>query len=322
MRGLSCGAAAAGALGLALGLLAAGARASVYWGGYDPSAFGDFVAAAGKEPSVRALRMHASEALPVAAMGAARGAGMVPYVELLPVDADYHWDNWTLRSIADGAHDAAWRKIAAAARFWKYPFFLSFAPWMNEDGAFPWASDRGLFVAAWHRVWGIFNASGAGNANWVWSPSALEEPMAAELYPGDAYVDWVGAEAVNRPHSWRTFTQRLGPLYDELLKVAPFKPVLAVTACAEHLSLVESKQAWIRNTLHNEVTALRRIKGLVWRNVVQAKDDLRIQSSRSAQAAFAACVGSDYYASNWFSRLCDDKIQPLTPLEPDDDGAL
>src|SRR5262249_34947040 len=57
------------------------------------------------------------------------------------------------------------------------------------------------FVEAWRRVVDIFNEVGAENVSWAWVPQAASptdtssvDPNLDAYYPGDAYVDWVGAD--------------------------------------------------------------------------------------------------------------------------------
>lgn len=61
------------------------------------------------------------------------------------------------------------------------------------------------FIAAWRRVVSIFRAEGTTNIEWVWTMSAYsfsrnpsDSRYAARYYPGDTYVDYVGAD----PYNW------------------------------------------------------------------------------------------------------------------------
>jgi hypothetical protein len=60
------------------------------------------------------------------------------------------------------------------------------------------------FIAAWRRVVTIFNSQGASNVEWTWQMTAYafrtnsnDPRAAAKWYPGDAWVDNVGADAYN-----------------------------------------------------------------------------------------------------------------------------
>jgi beta-mannanase len=60
------------------------------------------------------------------------------------------------------------------------------------------------FIAAWRKVVAIFDAQGATNVEWTWQMTAYsfrakatDGRAAIKWYPGDAYVDNVGADGYN-----------------------------------------------------------------------------------------------------------------------------
>jgi Glycosyl hydrolase family 26/PASTA domain len=71
------------------------------------------------------------------------------------------------------------------------------------------------FVAAWRRAVDIFRQVGALNVSFAWIPNTFPptpvdwvDPDIAVYYPGDTYVDWVGADTYDvGPSSW------LDPIY-------------------------------------------------------------------------------------------------------------
>jgi beta-mannanase len=63
------------------------------------------------------------------------------------------------------------------------------------------------FVAAWRRVVDIFREVGAANVSFAWIPVVYpDHPVTwvdsdiAAYYPGDSYVDWVGADTGDSRH--------------------------------------------------------------------------------------------------------------------------
>jgi len=76
-------------------------------------------------------------------------------------------------------------------------------------------------------------AQGATNVKWVWSPNVrygAELPL-ANLYPGSAYVDWLGLDGYNwglDPHlprpAWQSFEEIFGATYREVTALAPGNP--------------------------------------------------------------------------------------------------
>lgn len=109
---------------------------------------------------------------------------------------------YALSTIIDGTHDAYITKFAEAVRDSKWPIAMRFMHEMNGNW-YPW-SERvnhnapGQFAEAWRHVHDIFTKVGATNVIWVWSPNVIrhfENISLAALYPGDAYVDWIGVTA-------------------------------------------------------------------------------------------------------------------------------
>jgi hypothetical protein len=118
----------------------------------------------------------------------------------------------TVKDIRSGAVDAYIRAYARDVRDYGKPVLIT--PFVAEfNGAWWWAvspdANPGLttddFVQAWRRVVDIFRAVGANNVSWAWVvnsyPQPTDEPVIA-YYPGDDYVDWVGADIydVSPPH--------------------------------------------------------------------------------------------------------------------------
>ena len=74
---------------------------------------------------------------------------------------------------------------------------------------YPWGvgvngNTSGDYVAAWRHVHDVFAQVGATNVVWLWSPNiirSLPRVGLADLYPGDAYVDWVGLTGYAKPES-------------------------------------------------------------------------------------------------------------------------
>lgn len=137
---------------------------------------------------------------------------------------------YSLSTITDGAHDAYITKFAEAVRNSKWPIAMRFMHEMNGNW-YPW-SERvnhnapGQFVAAWRHVHDIFAKVGATNVIWVWSPNVIrhfENISLAELYPGDAYVDWVGVTAYEVTE--QTTDQLLDPTMNEIRRFTR-KPML------------------------------------------------------------------------------------------------
>jgi Glycosyl hydrolase family 26 len=216
---------------------------------------------------------------------------------------------YALQNIANGSFDSYIAQWARDARAWGHPFFLRFAHEMNGNWN-SWSeqvngNSAGQYVLAWQHVHDVFAQNGATNATWVWSPNVSytgSTPM-SELYPGDAYVDWIALDGYNwgtvGGHSWQSFTNVFSPSYSEITAISTKPLLIAETAAAESGG---NKANWITSALTSEVDNFPRIKGFVWFNE-NKETDWRIESSAKAQAAFRRAVKPSRYATNSYSNI-------------------
>jgi hypothetical protein len=106
---------------------------------------------------------------------------------------------YALAKIIGGEFDPYITRFALAVRDNRLPIVLRFAHEMNGKW-YPWSERRsgnslGEYVQAWRHVHDVFARLGATNVIWVWSPNIIRPVPSVKLpplYPGDAYVDWVG----------------------------------------------------------------------------------------------------------------------------------
>ncbi|MCW2698976.1 MAG: domain containing protein [Blastococcus sp.] len=125
----------------------------------------------------------------------------------------------TARMITVHAGSAGWRQVAKAAPGSAlYNDIVRWAQTIKARGGHvmvaynhePEAAAGGSrgssadFIAAYRRVVNIFDSQGASNVEWTWQMTAYafrtkpgDSRAAAKWYPGDAYVDNVGADAYN-----------------------------------------------------------------------------------------------------------------------------
>jgi hypothetical protein len=88
------------------------------------------------------------------------------------------------------------------------------------------------FVAMWRRVHDVVESVGIDDPTrlaWVFSVNNVDGPVRTEsLYPGDAYVDWVGIDGYNwgtsGGHQWETPSQVFDPMVTRL-RALTAKPV-------------------------------------------------------------------------------------------------
>jgi beta-mannanase len=128
------------------------------------------------------------------------------------------WASAKTTEINTGAHDAWIRQQADAVKALGKPVMIRYL-WemdlLKEESISP--AD---FIAAWRRIHTIFQNRGATNARWVWCPSAhsFNSGIGPTWYPGDEYVDWIGADGYNwgsqaEPNKWRPFRDVFANFY-------------------------------------------------------------------------------------------------------------
>lgn len=161
------------------------------------------------------------DALPATYRGAPRGTVVM-----------LSWRAPRYGSVLNGSQD---NRIAASARnLARYgrPIFLRFAWEMNGDW-YEWGGPRNgnkpaNFVAVWRRIHKIFQAEGATNVGWVWSPNHHSNPQSSwndlpHYYPGDAYVDWVGVSG------YSTAARTPDQLFDHVYQLYADRKPLIIT---------------------------------------------------------------------------------------------
>jgi mannan endo-1,4-beta-mannosidase len=162
------------------------------------------------------------------------------------------------------------------------------------------------FVATWRYIHDIFDAAGATNVLWVWSPIAgAATPNRAvdlnieEVYPGDEYVDWIGMSGFNfgttqQPWGvagWETFSQIFFASYTRMGGLANKPIVIAETASTEEGG---DKAAWITEAFGSELPErFPNVRAVVWFNIVK-ETDWRVESSPESLRAFVTQASSPY----------------------------
>lgn len=230
---------------------------------------------------------------------------------------------YTLSHIVNGDLDDYLYRYAGEIVQTGLPVVLRFDHEMNGNW-YPWSAGMASYnntpakyIAAWQHIWQIFNRVGANQyAIWMWAPSRVDnlKPVSngkvtgqtniADDYPGDQYVDWVGASTYLR-------TAGLGPSYDATfgktiaaLKAVTTKPIyIAETAAIQADAtgdLTSLKASWTSNAIAGFV-ADPQIVGFAWfnndksamqDNGTQLLNDWRFDSSAPVLDAFKQAISS------------------------------
>jgi hypothetical protein len=122
-----------------------------------------------------------------------------------------------------------------------------------------------------------------------------------------------GGPNQGRQVDWQSFQEIFGLTYDQLSQISPTKPMMIAETSSTETG--GSKAEWIADALTNQLPAhFPKVKAFVWFNWNLEGMDWVIESSRSAQAAFAKGIASAYYAQNQFANLNTSPIPPLDQL--------
>ncbi|HEU0016233.1 MAG TPA: glycosyl hydrolase [Longimicrobium sp.] len=163
------------------------------------------------------------------------------------------------------------------------------------------------YRAAWQRIVGIFRREGASNVRFVFNPN-VGNPITksatgashwnwyANYYPGDEYVDYVGAHGFNAPKLWGGSWQSPSRMFDgdeadhmlsDLEKRYPNKPII-IGEFATAEGSEGQKAAWIRDA-YALLRSHPRVVGAVWFDM-NKEADWRIDSSAGALAAYRTAM--------------------------------
>jgi hypothetical protein len=253
---------------------------------------------------------------PVDWMDSTRQLGSLPLVTWEPWQPKSHPDNlnepeFSLKNILDGQFDAYLHTWAQAAKSWRHPFFLRFAPEMN-GGWVTWSelangNQAGQFVQAWKYVYGIFKEYQVKNVTWVWCPNVVRSDLIPleKLYPGDEYVDWIGMDGFNwgadsnQPlQKWQSFMDVFEETYRQLQTMSTKPIMIPEIGSADNGG---NKAAWITDAYAVQLPKnFPKIKAVIWFDQI-TQHDWRLDSSPATFAAYTNAIQNGLYADNAFA---------------------
>ncbi len=205
--------------------------------------------------------------------------------------------------ILDGSYDTFIQQYARDAAAYRKPTLLRFAG--EENGNWnAWSpgvngNTAETFVAAWRHIHDLFAAEHATNVQWVWAPNIEFEGSVpfASVYPGDAYVDWMGLDGYNWGpngdiHTWISGYQLFGPSIESLMGLSS-KPIMISEIGSTELG--GNKPTWIVDwLLHDLPASFPRVRAVVWFDE-NKEEDWRVDSSPATLAAYRQVVASPVY---------------------------
>lgn len=209
----------------------------------------------------------------------------------------YNWAQVASGALDRSVIDPEARRLAAYRR----RVFLTFDP--EADSQTPAKGTPAQYVAAWRHIYDRFQALGADNVVWVWTTTGYlgdgHGKTIAAMYPGAAYVDWIGYDPYNfytcHNTGWVSFQEMVSPFYNWLMAHGydnkPFMlPEYSTDASPGKPSLEASWYAGILQGLRSHPN----IRALVQWDSNVPTCDLRLTNGPGALRAFAA-VGHSHY---------------------------
>lgn len=223
--------------------------------------------------------------------------------------------DYTLPKIIAGDFDAYLTQYAKDIASTGLPLAIRLDHEMNGVW-YPWAEQTGSgapingnnvgdYVKMWQHVHDVFEANGANQyVIWVWAPNIVNNLPAANqstdflrsLYPGDAYVDWVGVSGYQRPpyksDNDATFGYTFDRTLNQLREITDKKILLAEVGASEAGG---TKPAWVKSFFEGfDPGRNDDVIGFAWFNLAVttyvdgqlATNDWRVDSRANSLEAF------------------------------------
>jgi hypothetical protein len=189
------------------------------------------------------------------------------------------WGCTYSEKIISGSLDDIIRKTAQVMKAFGHEFFMRYC-WEMDGSRKQWeVKGPEKFVAAWRRMWTIFQEEGATNVVWVWTPNAAgfkdkrsytdDQPPAPFFYPGDDYVDWIASDGYNWGVSKRDQGDRwrhVIEIFDEFMVFARQRPkpiMIGEYGAQEQSQDPQAKPHWFR-VAHQTFMDLPRTEACPW----------------------------------------------------------
>jgi hypothetical protein len=228
--------------------------------------------------------------------------------------------------IAAGSYDSTIVAQADALAAVGAPVILTFN---HEPESDPRNGSPADFVAAWQHYVDVFRDQGATNVSFalILEADTYGSASVQQWYPGDSYVDWVGADGYNRfgcngsPAQWVDFSTLFSPLED--FAVLHGKPaMIAEWASVENPGVPGEKAAWIAAAAQ-ALGGWPQVKASLYFDDggVQQGCDFALSSSPSAEQAFAAMGAQPFFNPRPRAVLTSSTADGAAPLTVSFDGA-
>lgn len=209
-------------------------------------------------------------------------------------EPQYNYD-----TINSGSEDSYISQFAASAKSYGYPIILVPFDEMNiNENAWGDPSENSTtaansntpakFIQAWQRIHDLFSED--ANVKFGWDINNVSIPDTASntislYYPGDTYVDYVGADGFNFGNPNQSF----GTIFDSAIEQLETygKPIYIFSTGSYEYS---GKAGWITDGLGSTIKNYPDIAGWIWFDQNDGKNNFLIDSDFGSLAAFKAVV--------------------------------
>jgi hypothetical protein len=193
-----------------------------------------------------------------------------------------------------------------------YPVYYTFNH-EPEAAASSTMGTQASYIAAWRNIYNVFHAEGATNAKFMWimtayafQVSSTDRRYAWKWYPGDAYVDAIGADAYteyncrNSGGQWHSLAYQTA----DLVRFGTEHPTkslwLAEWGVVEDTARPGRKAQFIADARALfQTAAYQQFRGISYFNQTRPGTpcDWHIETSASAKAAYIALAQDPFYGA-------------------------
>jgi hypothetical protein len=220
------------------------------------------------------------------------------------------WGATSTTRIKNGLEDSWIRAQAIRIRNLGAPVFLRYFHEPEGDYRNAMVSSAADYIASWKRARQIFATAGATNVVWVFCTTAYSFRVTTTrdprtFYPGDAFVDWIGADGYNfapvKPGAkWNSFTTVFNRWYS-WAALRP-KPLMAAEyGVLEDPSIPGRKAAWYDDMRSVVKTNFPLLQAVIAWSTANTKDgrvlNWNVDSSASALAAWSRMANDPYFTA-------------------------
>jgi beta-mannanase len=201
--------------------------------------------------------------------------------------------------VLDGTHDRYLTSIGRSVSELGRPVFISYGAEMDGESNRAWVVSPSAYVSAWRHIHDLFDGT---RTVWVWAPnaSAFSRGVAPRYYPGDRYVDWIGADGYNwaacRGDPWEEFSEIFEGFYAWGSRTG--KPLMvAETGTVEDPTYPLRKAEWLARAGNTIKTSMPALKAFVY---FHSDRDCPwwLDSSQESLNAFRDLAFDPYFAPN------------------------